>query len=427
MTMTDLRSRFDATDQIPAPELWEAIQTRASAATARTGYGHGSRWIDPQARRRTVIRTVLTIAAALLLSALSIGLLVRAFRSSPVPVHSPHPTQTPQPLLKGDEILLRLNQGVVAFDPASGRSRVLAAAGPAEIMSAQLSPDGTRLWCFYPRRPEGLTLVGADGLPHGLGVTWVGLHSWRTLAQWSPDGTRILAVGPGAGDLETLYVIDVNTDARTVIPDPIAEQGLDDAMWSPDGSRIAIAHQGVIHIVTPGRPGTVVLHGSQPAWQPFGDRIAFMTSQGIVVANKDGSGSIVVGDGNDQFAWSPDGSRIAFERSMLSSPHLLWRDVWVAPADGSTGPKEIYRFDPREHMDFLEWTTDGTRVALLLPSKVKSLSDEAWRVVNADGSSLGSPLERLEHATVLDGIRWSTCNCASPPGTMLTTGHYLAP
>ena len=118
--------------------------------------------------------------------------------------------------------------------------------------------------------------------------------------------------------------------------------------WSPDGQKIAYTDTivGDIYVMNTDGTGRTRLTTSpgwddQPAWSPDGTKIAFASNRtgyfNIYVMNKDGTGQINFNtSGSDTHpAWSPDGTKIAFDRTLAS--HTT---IYVMNSDG-TGQKKL--------------------------------------------------------------------------------------
>ena len=138
--MTDLRERFEAADEIPAPDLWASVLVKVSHAAADPAPG-GLRLVRKSgypSRRRLVSRKVLTIAAAFVIALAAAGLLVRAFRPpSQVPVNQP-PLGIFAPV-RGWIAELDRSGRLVASDPAGGQRSIRL---PGERQPVAWSPDG---------------------------------------------------------------------------------------------------------------------------------------------------------------------------------------------------------------------------------------------------------------------------------------------
>jgi Tol biopolymer transport system component len=176
------------------------------------------------------------------------------------------------------------------------------------------SPDGKRIVFVGPRRPRvskpEIYLMRADGT-HIRRLTDNWNASDRSPA-FSPDGKRIVflsnrdATG-GAGNAE-IWVMDTRgKHAVNLTRNPAID---DHPAWSPDGSRIVferssgVTQQRQIFVMNADgsdqhQLGT--LEGSRPTWSPDGKQIAYVSDGAIFRANADGSGQQLVARRNSRF------------------------------------------------------------------------------------------------------------------------------
>ena len=151
------------------------------------------------------------------------------------------------------------------------------------------------------------------------------------------------------GSSEAIFVIDPTetTPARVLLADPnLVPMQL---TWSPDGRRLAFVGLPIsADIDTPPDIFVIDADGSNlvrvtqtdlfedsPAWSPDSTRLAFRQAQPnpvtdpvVVVANADGSGSRILGPGENP-VWAPDGQQLA-----MTVPEGGSSRVWLQGPDG---------------------------------------------------------------------------------------------
>ena len=148
------------------------------------------------------------------------------------------------------------------------------------------SPDGDSIAydsdAVDPTRPYAIWVMAADGSGRRL------LIPTASMADWHPDGQRLVCVGywdsAGTG-LRGILTFDLRTAVKTMLWRTGPSDLLGFPRYSPDGRRIAFNYQssspGAVPQVwvmnadgTSPRPLTPSA-GSQPSWSPTGDAIAF--------------------------------------------------------------------------------------------------------------------------------------------------------
>lgn len=217
-------------------------------------------------------------------------------------------------------------------------------------INPSLSPDGTRIAFNCGIEPFDICVMNADGT----GVVALTDTRDNSNPAWSPDGTRIAFTS--YREMEPhIYIVSAQGGPaqRLAINDPsiISE---DYPAWSADGTRIAFAGvtetaSDVYTVNADGSGGLVRVTNSavlkfNPAFSPDGTRIAFDTTNDLVVVGSSGGPEQVIASGPDEQneapAWSPDGSRIAFRRRVIirdGSGNEIGREdgIYTIEPDGS--------------------------------------------------------------------------------------------
>ena len=315
--MTDLRERFRVLDELEVPD----VMARAKLIGPKPPAPEPT---VPVARRVGALVFAIGLATVAILLAIC-GLDHTTSR----PTVQPSPFQ-PSPTFAPPISLLDIS----FVDIATGGSTLL----PRSIRSIpearhfQVSPDGDRLAFddgdeVYVANVDGTNLHRiADGL---------------SAPSWSPDGTTLVCVGPGA-----LVIVEVASgQTMRILP---FNRDLYHPNFSADGQQILFTAFGFGE-VKPATMWTIPATGgsAHPVPLPLGRHIypAFGT-------------------------YSPDGTTIAYRKTMydgLDFTEMTDGKVWLADADGSD-PRALGRraswcsqMDPRALWPM--WSPDGSRIA----------------------------------------------------------------
>jgi Tol biopolymer transport system component len=304
---------------------------------------------------------------------------------------------------------LRSSQVVRAFIPLGLAVAMLlaglAGAGAAGSgrRAALPKPRANRTLVIFVSASGGLCLVRADG-SHRLRLTprWKGAWSQPS---WSPKGRYVASERLGYNDYGERITKIVVADSRGHIRWTFGSgnQGNGGPLWSPDGRHIAYfatqAHSAGLLVARPDGSDEHNIAGvsfggrgpGNPAWTPDGQRLAFDDGEqgasplSIYSVRFDGSDRrLLVADAVGP-AFSPDGSKLAY----VSSETVL-----VADADGSN-PSDVAVAGPA-FWGSPAWSPDGTLIAFARGSEIV--------VVRADGSG-----EQVvaSHADIRSSPAWS--------------------
>jgi hypothetical protein len=350
MAMDDLRHRFASLDRVPAPDLWDQVERRA---TAMGPVARVSGVVTPMAlppRRSTARSLVFYLAAAAIVLAAVAGAIAVGSGLARLTAIVPAPSES------------------TSFAPE-----------PSESASGRGAP-----WILFGA-PEGSGLHSVDHL-WGIRADGTGAHAIEgggAPVAWAPDGTRLLMNDGHIHVAEVGDNIGPFTDAGIDVPDGQQWEAFD---FARDKERVVFV---------------------QKSKCPNGPSATGSASSGVVlavyVAETAGANCYVLSiidlrtgarteldrtlvkdqTPNENLAlelpaWSPDGTKIAYTR--IDQGYSV-RELWIVHADGTSPAKlgldaDVSVMEPR-------WSPDGTRISFTsLTSLSETTSDSAVYVAD---------------------------------------------
>jgi Tol biopolymer transport system component len=226
---------------------------------------------------------------------------------------------------------------------------------------------------------------------------------------WSPDGSSLVYAAP-----DGVFVLVVDThDTRQLVPCGAGPRGSDPhactVAWSPTSDEIAVAHDEVLEVVSVDGGREIPLRSfpagdlvRDPSWSPDGEQLAFTVTgppwptRALYTVARDGSNLTRIVEGTPDTigpwapSWSPDGSRIAYiDSDAWDSVRGYKLNVTAVDPDG-TNPTVLMDAGVCGCINFwpgLDWSPDGTRLALLLLGDGLGNPSRLY-TVDADGAGL---------------------------------------
>jgi Tol biopolymer transport system component len=282
---------------------------------------------------------------------------------------------------------------VVTVEP-DGSDRAAVGIGEDYELWPQWSPDGTKILYWGGGAGADLRVVDADGTDKTRLTRDMPMGGGAFGGAWSPSGRAVaFAYGEDHGTVDydiasAIFVARADGSRRRRITG--ARHAALSPSWSPDGRRIAYTSdaRGGYDVYVVDRNGTNRTRltdsrngsgGSSPEWSPDGEQILFSRDGDIWVMDSDGtSDARLTHGGAFGFSYSPDGSRVVFVA--LNADDRRYH-LYVMNSDGS-GMARITE-DEADHQDPV-WSPTGEHVAYT--RFVSAERDSDVFVVAADGS-----------------------------------------
>ncbi|HEX4492807.1 MAG TPA: hypothetical protein VH914_16495 [Acidimicrobiia bacterium] len=206
-----------------------------------------------------------------------------------------------------------------------------------------------------------------------------------------PGSNGLIAFVTTRAGFPEIYTVNPANGAERNLSNGNAES---DPAWNPFGTKIAFASEGDIWVMKANGTGRVDLtatggHGdAQPTWSPDGKKIAFASDREtsgrpqIYVMNANGSNVVRrtndAGDDTDP-QWSPDGKHILFVSDVTGN-----EDIWSMRANGGA-PTDLTNDVHSD--DEPSWSPDGSLIVFRSGRPHPgSVGEDLW-IMRANGSA----------------------------------------
>lgn len=181
----------------------------------------------------------------------------------------------------------RGNPGSIGVMNADGSGRTIIYTDPADyIDEVSFSPDGSKIAFSTSGGPVVIGVVNADGTGR------ITIATGHSAPQWSPDGTKIGAVGPSG-------IVLMNADGSGVTTIP-STTNAESVCFSADGTKVTYSAvvSGVSQIFAANIDGSgqvqisadPTVNAFGQCFSPDGTKIAYTQNGAVITANADGSG-----------------------------------------------------------------------------------------------------------------------------------------
>ena len=202
---------------------------------------------------------------------------------------------------------------------------------------------GDTAWIAY-YSGEGIGLIHPDGTDDHQ-VASDAVPGEELLAEWSPDGTRLVFTTRG-GETEPLYEYELATERSHQLfacEDPCI--GDDEPVYTPDGQRVSFIRALGPFVTSPTGEGEVPADCGLWIGELSSDAVTQITSNTDPPCDRE-----------YMPRWSPDGRQLTYWRDPYANGQPTGTAVYVMNADGTD---ERRLTDPGMFAGFPDWSPDG--------------------------------------------------------------------
>ncbi len=178
----------------------------------------------------------------------------------------PKPPREPMSAVEIERVTRWIAEGAVDDTPLGGGPRFDADhpptyTGPPTLPSVDVSPDGKRIAVAAFYEVQILDAESGESLSR-----LIGLSPRVNTVRFSPDGSRLAAVGGTPGEAGEIQIWDV-ASGELVLSKPMTYDTLTGASWSPDGQTLAFgANDNVVRAIDAETGDQVLFQGAHEDW-----------------------------------------------------------------------------------------------------------------------------------------------------------------
>jgi TolB protein len=276
---------------------------------------------------------------------------------------------------------------------------------------------GDIAYCFQPMTGNSLHQIYTINLDGSENRQLIQVGIGLNHHDWSPDGSKMAAVGYFSSSTWSIYAFDIDGTNLTRLTDLSGVWDSEPA-WSPDSNRIAFTRvyprendreELWLMDADGGDQHWIGLEGFAAKWSPDGTRFIFTSNLSgnyeIYTSNIDGTDvrQMTYTEADESFPiWSPDGDQIAFSASTgqwNTFENMDTYEVYIMNADG-TG---VYKLTANDVFDiYPRWSPDGSSI-LFVSARAGSDHWEVF-VMDLDGSSVRRVTRTPGEATAIGPV-----------------------